>query len=211
MDIYTDPMLSINDTAKYLAMPQSTLITWKRDEAIHSVEGEKRGWPTIPFVGVIEAFVLRELRGLRFTRRQIQDAAEGARRWFGDEYGLARPEIGHDAGVDIFIEVGGELYRAKDHQQAIRATVAGFSHCIEWSGRDPQRLKLARLGNVYLDPRFGWGRPTVDPSRASVTAVMGMWYAGEPLSVIADEYDMTPADVDELVRSWSRANDRAAA
>ena len=211
MDIYTDPMLNVIDMAMYLDMPQSTVSDWKRADIIHSVDAEKRGWPTIPFVGVVEAFVLRELRGLGFTRRQIQDAADGVRRWFGDEYGLARPEIGHDKGVEIFIEVGGDLYRAKDHQQTIRETVADFRRCIDWVGRDPQRLRLARLGNVYLDPRFGWGRPTVGSSHAPVNSVMGMWYAGEPLDVIADEYDMTPAEVDELTRSWSRANDRVAA
>ena len=211
MNIYTDPMLNVVSAATYLDIPPSTLADWKRSSVIHSVRDPRRGWPTLPFVGVVEAFVLRQLRGLGFTRRQIQDAADGARRWFGDDFGLARPGIGHDAGVEIFIEAGGNLFRAKDHQQAIRQTVSDFHHCIEWSGEDPKRLRLARFGNVYLDPRFGWGRPTVTPSNAPINAIVGLWYAGESLEVIAHEYDMTVHEVDALVRSWSQANDRAAA
>lgn len=205
MNIYTDPMVNVANAATYLDIPRSTLRDWKRSDIIHSVSESRRGWPTIPFVGVVEAFVLRQLRELGFTRQHILRAAEGARRWFGDDYGLARPGIGHDAGVEIFIEAGGELFRAEDHQQAIRQTVEGFQHCIEWTGNDPKRLRMANFGNVYLDPRFGWGRPTVAPSNAPINAVIGLWYAGEPLDVIAYEYDMTPQDVDTLVRSWSKA------
>ncbi|MCL2316353.1 MAG: DUF433 domain-containing protein [Actinomycetia bacterium] len=211
MNIYTDPMLNVANAATYLDIPQSTLAQWKRSAVIHSVDDTRRGWPTLPFVAVVEAYVLRQLRDLGFTRRHIEEAADGARRWFHDDYGLARPGIGHDDGVEIFIEAGGELFRAQDHQQAIRETVSGFHECIEWSGQDPKRLRLARFGNVYLDPRFGWGRPSVAPSNAPISAIIGLWYAGEPLDVIAHEYDMTVEDVDALVRAWSQANDRAAA
>jgi len=208
MDIYEDPMLNVNDTSLYLDMPSSTLGVWKKENLIHSVTAKRGGWPTLPFVAVVEAFVLRSLRELGFTRRQITEAADGIRREFGDEYGLARPGIGHDEGAEIFIEIDEQLYRAKDRQQAIRDTVANFQSCIQWKGEDPARLKLAKIGNVYLDPRFAWGQPTVGPNSVPVQSVIGLWHAGEPLSVIADEYDMSENDVDRLVRSWSRLRDR---
>ena len=211
VDIYTDAMVNVSDAATYLDIPPTTLDTWKQSSLIHSVSPARRGWPTLPFVGVVEGFVLRQLRAVGFKRAQIAEAAAGIRREFGDEYGLARPGIGHDQGVEIFIEIGGELYRAKDRQQAIRETVANFRRCIDWVGDDPLRLRLARLGNVYLDPRFGWGRPTAGPSHAPINSILGLWYAGEPLRAIAAEYDMTTEAVDQLVRSWSRGNDPIAA
>lgn len=211
MDIYKDPMLNVQEAARYLNMPASTLTEWKQNSLVHSVHPAKRTWPTLPFVAVVEAFVLRELRQAGFSRRQIADAAAGVRREFGDEYGLARPGIGHDEGVEIFIAVGGELYRAKDRQQAIRATVSGFKECIQWSGEDPQRLRLAQFGNVYLDPRFGWGQPTVGPAHAPLGSIAGLWYAGESLQDIADDYGMAPDEVDALMRTWSRTNDRLVA
>jgi len=211
MNIYEDPMLNVKDAATYLAMPVSTLADWRQNSLIHSVSPTRRSWPTLPFVAVVEAFVLRELRGAGFTRRQISEAAAGIRKGFGDEYGLARPGVGHDAGVEIFIDVGGELFRAKDRQQAIRETVRGFTECIQWQGQDPMRLRLAQLGEVYPDPRFGWGQPTVGPAHAPLSAIAGLWYAGESLEDIADDYDMSPAEVDALMRTWSRTNDRLAA
>ena len=211
MDIYKDPMLNVKDTATYLDIPVSTLTGWKENALVHSVRPTRRTWPSLPFVAIVEAFVLRELRQTGFTRRQIAEAAAGIRQGFGDEYGLARPGIGHDEGVEIFIEVSGELYRAKDRQQAIRDTVDGFRECIQWCGDDPQRLRLAQLGNVYLDPRFGWGQPTVGPTHASLSSLAGLWYAGESIQDIADDYEMSPVEVDALMRTWSRTNDRFAA
>jgi uncharacterized protein (DUF433 family) len=172
------------------------------------VPAERHGWPTLPFAAVVEAFVLRALRNLHFTRRQILDAAEGIRRDFSDDFGLVRPNIGHD-GVEIFIEVGPELYRAKDRQQVIRETVEDFTRCIQRKGNDPQRLKLEHFGNVILDLRFGWGRPIVEDNKVPLEAILGLWRAGESLSTIANEFEMKTLDVERLVQAWDRARDAA--
>jgi uncharacterized protein (DUF433 family) len=208
MDIYEEPMVSVREAAQYLSIPDSTLGAWKQNRSIHSVPAERHGWPTLPFAAVVEAFVLRALRNLNFTRRQILEAAEGIRRDFNDDFGLVRPNIGHD-GVEIFIEVGPDLYRAKDRQQVIRETVEDFTRCIQWKGNDPQRLKLEHFGNVILDPRFGWGRPVVEDNKVPLEAILGLWRAGEPLSTIADEFEMKPRDVERLVQAWDRARDAA--
>ena len=208
MDIYGEPMVSVHEAAQYLSIPESTLGAWKQNRSIHSVPAERHGWPTLPFAAVVEAFVLRALRNLHFTRRQILEAAEGIRRDFNDGFGLVRPNIGHD-GVEIFIEVGPDLYRAKDRQQVIRETVEDFTRCIQWKGNDPQRLKLEHFGNVILDPRFGWGRPVVEDSKVPLEAILGLWRAGETLSTIGHEFEMKPRDVERLVQAWDRARDAA--
>ena len=203
-------MLNIRDSSRYLSVPSSTLTQWARHSVIHSIIPEKRGWPTLPFIAVVEAFVLRQLREVGFSKKQIVEAAQGMREEFGDEYGLARPGIGHDQGVEIFVQIGGELYRARDRQQAIRDTVRGFRECIQWRGDDPQRLRLAQVGDVWLDPRFGWGQPTLAESQVPVQSVINLWYAGETLRTIAAEFDLDESQVDSLVRSWSRLNERYA-
>ena len=136
MDIYDDAMLSVADAATYLAMPASTLGVWKQTEVIHSLPSQRRGWPNLPFIAVVEAFVLRSLREVGFTHRKIRESADGIRHQSGDPYGLARPCVGHD-GVDIFVEIGEDLFRARDHNQIIRDTVQDFTRCIEWNGDDP--------------------------------------------------------------------------
>lgn len=206
MDIYDDPMVNVTDAAVYLAMPATTLAAWRREEAIHSIPPEQRGWPSLPFVAVVEAFVLRQLRAAGFPMQRIREAATGARRHFEDPYGLARPGIGHD-GVEIFIEAGGELLRAKDRQQAIRETVAGFHECIEWEGQHPRRLRLKeQLGaDVILDPRFGWGAPVIERNKVPLSGILDLWHAGESMGLIADEFEMTRDDIEQVIQGWDRA------
>lgn len=59
IDYYSNPIL----TARYLGMPESTLDVWLLERGltplVHAVRPERRGWPRVPFVGVIEAYVLR--------------------------------------------------------------------------------------------------------------------------------------------------------
>lgn len=210
VDIYRDPMLNIADTATYLAIPESTVGFWRRNGVVHSVKSEQRGWPVFPFAAVVETFVLRGLRKVGFTQRQIREAAEGIRREFNDPYGLIRPNIGHD-GVEIFMEIGGAYVRAKDRQHAIRETILEFTYCIEWDGQDPQRLRLPNFQNVILDPRFGWGRPVVASNKVPVEAIRGLWLGGESFETIGEEFGMSPNDVIAVLRDWDRAREQAAA
>lgn len=209
MNPYNSPILNDHDTATYLAIPPSTLGRWRADETIHSVTPERRGWPRIPFVGVVEAFVLRALRG-KFPMHKIREAAQGVRKEFNDPYGLARPGIVWDA-AGIFIEIGGEYYRAHDRQQAVRQTLNNMESLITWSGNDPQRLRLLHFGeNVILDPRFGWGRPVVESNKVPVEAIMGMWRGGDAIKTIAANYEMAAGDVQRLIQRYDRARDTAA-
>lgn len=211
MDIYADPMLNVAEAATYLAMPQSTLGSWRTSEAVHSVPPTVRGAPTFPFVAVMEAFVLRSLREAGYPAGRVREAAEGARRYFDDPYGLARPGIGHD-GAEIFIEAGGDLLRAKDHQRAIRDTVKDFKQFIVWDGDEPRQLKLRQFGgSVILDPRFGWGRPVVARNHVPIEAILGLWHARESMQTIADEFDMERDDIERLIQDYDRSLQRAAA
>ena len=62
-DVYRTPLLTARETARHLRMPESTLNVWLAKPStaplVHSVTPEKRGWPRVPFVGIIEAYVLR--------------------------------------------------------------------------------------------------------------------------------------------------------
>jgi hypothetical protein len=63
---------------------------------VHRVEPEKRGWPSVPFVAVVEAYVLRSLRVLGLTKRKIREAAAEVRKSFDTPYALATKKITTD-------------------------------------------------------------------------------------------------------------------
>lgn len=75
-------------------MPESTLDSWivsRRGSPalIHAVTPERRGWPRLPFVAIIEAYLLRSLRELGAPMDEVRKAAAIVREECGDEYALA--------------------------------------------------------------------------------------------------------------------------
>jgi uncharacterized protein (DUF433 family) len=212
INIYEDAMMTVADASLYLQVPPSTVSYWRRTGTIHSLEPKRRGWPSLPFAAVVETFVLRTLRAeTGLPAREVREAAAGVRRAFADEYGLVRPRLVHD-GVQIFIQEGNKLYRARDQHQVIPETVHTFKTLITWDGEDPTRLKLAHFGSdVILDPRFGWGKPVIESNKVPVEAIMGLWRAREPVEAIADEYRMKSDEIIRLAQGYAAVRDRQAA
>ncbi|MFC8422635.1 DUF433 domain-containing protein [Streptomyces sp. NPDC057236] len=218
VDRFGDPLLSIQEAARHLQLPDRTLQRWLRHDnaagapLVHSVEPVKRGWPSLPFVAVVEAYVLRSLRGY-LSMSRIRDATEAVRNTFDDEYGLATRRIATD-GVDIFVEYAdGDLARARDGQRPIREVITDYLHYISWEPGEqyPCRLRLRQypdVAPVIIDPRFGWGTPVVAGPNIQIDAIVGMWKAGESLETVAAEYGLSRDQVEAVCQVATR--DRAA-
>jgi uncharacterized protein (DUF433 family) len=207
-DIYSTPILTARDTARYLKMPESTLDAWlasAHDEPlVHAVVPERRGWPRVPFVGVIEAHVLRALRDLNMPMSDIRRAAELVRREFDDPYALARKRIATD-GVALFVKMAdNSLIHARDHQIAIADVLADYLTYIDWDDAgNPLRLRLREYptgAEVIIDPRFGWGSPVLADSKIRVDDLVALWRTGEPIKAVAEEYGLTVDVVEDVLR-----------
>jgi hypothetical protein len=75
IDKYHDALLTPKETARHLQLLPSTLNYWLKGQAagetlVHRVPPVKRGWPSVPFIAVIEAYVLRSLRDLGLSKRR---------------------------------------------------------------------------------------------------------------------------------------------
>ncbi len=214
VDKFHDPLLTPKETARHLLIPRSTLYYWLDEEAdgtplVHRVTPERRGWPSVPFVAVVEAYVLRSLRDLGLRKHKIRDAAEAVRREFGTPYGLATRKIVTD-GVDIFLEYAdGDIARVDDQQRPIREVLDGYLRYIGWDSGDEfaSTLKLRQypdVAPVIIDPRFGWGAPVIEANHVPVEAVVNMWLAGDSLEDVAYEYDLTPEQAESICRAAQR-------
>ncbi|MEC3981845.1 DUF433 domain-containing protein [Amycolatopsis sp. H20-H5] len=173
---------------------------------VHRVEPEKRGWPSVPFVAVVEAYVLRALRDLGLTKQKIREAAAEVRRTFDTPYALATKKITTD-GVDIFVQYAeDDLARVEDGQRPFREVIDRYLHYIDWDvsdgfARSLQLRQYSDVAPVIIDPRFGWGAPVVAASKVPVDAVVDLWLAGEPLEAVAYEYDLTRVQVEAICRA----------
>lgn len=208
IDTYHDALLTPNETARHLQLPYSTLNYWLREQAagealVHRVAPTKRGWPSVPFVAVIEAYVLRSLRDLGLSKKKIREAAAAVRREFNTSYGLATRRIATD-GIDIFVSYADDdLVRAHDGQVPIREIIDAHLRYITWDDADgsPMRLTLRQypgIAPVVIDPRFGWGSPVITTNNVQVDMVVQLWRAGESLDAVAQEYGLT-RDVAEAI------------
>lgn len=210
VDKYRDPLLTPRETARHLQVPRSTFDSWLREDAageplVHKVPPLRRGWPSVPFVAVIEAYVLRSLRDLRISKRKIREASAAVRREFGSPYGLATRRVATD-GIDIFIDYAdGSLERAHDAQRPIREIIDRYLRYITWDEGDdsPVRLTLpqyAAVAPVVIDPRFGWGAPVIATNNVQVDNVVALWRAGESLAAVAEEYGLTRDATEAICR-----------
>lgn len=207
---FTDPLLTPPEVARHLVIPRPTIYYWLHETAggvplVHRVEPEKRGWPSVPFVAVIEAYVLRSLRDLGLTKSKIRRAAADVRREFDTPYGLATKRIATD-GIDIFVHYADDdLARVGDRQFPIRDVINDYLKYIIWDHGDdfPARLRLRQYSDVapvIIDPRFGWGAPVVEATKVPVDAVVDLWLAGESIDDVADEYNMAREQVEAICR-----------
>jgi uncharacterized protein (DUF433 family) len=212
VDRFTVPLLTPLETAEHLQIPERTIHHWLRQKAldrplVHSVTPERRGWPSVPFIAVVEAYVLRALRTLGLSSKRIRGATAAIRAEFGTEYGLATRRIATD-GIDVFIYYveHDEMARAGDRQMPIRQVINDYLRYIEWDEGDefPKRLTLRRydpqVAPVVIDPRFAWGTPIVEPAKVPVNTILGMWRGGETPDVVADEYGLSVEQVEALIR-----------
>lgn len=210
VDKFQDPILTPVEAARHLQINERTMYRWLHENAageplVHAVPAEKRGWPSVPFVAVVEAYVLQSLRMLGVRLPRIREAAETVRREFGEPYGLATQRIATD-GVDIFVDYAGDLARAGDGQRPIREVIQDYLKYITWEadGRTPRRLRLKQypdVAPVIIDPRFGWGAPVVAENKIQVEAIVNLWRAGESLATVADEYELSREQVEAICRA----------
>lgn len=205
---YRQPILTARETARYLGMPESTLDVWLvergREPLVHAVRPEKRGWPRVPFVGVVEAYVLRALRDFGLPMEDIRKAAELVREEFDDPYALAHRRIVTD-GVALFVRAADESFvHARDRQPAIPQILEAHLKNIEWNAEgNATRLHLRdfpQAADVIIDPRFGWGAPVLAESKVKVEDLVELWRQGERITTIAGEYGLGVDVVEDVLR-----------
>jgi uncharacterized protein (DUF433 family) len=214
VDKFQEAVMTPKETAQHLNIPESTMYYWLAEKAageplVHRVQPVKRGWPSVPFVAVIEAYVLRSLRDAKFTKAYVRQIAEEVRTRYGTPYGLATKKFATD-GIDVYFDEQGDLSRVTDGQTPIKEVIETNLQYITWDENDgyPSRLRLQQypdIAPVIIDPRFGWGSPVIESNRVPVEAVANLWLAGESIHSVAYEYDLRDEQVESIVRTYKTA------
>lgn len=194
------PILTYPEVAVLAHMPEGTLRTWARGRGnrtaiVHTHKPFKRGFPSIPLVGLAEASSLRALRkgGMKMT--EIARAADFIRRESGDNFALTNPRLVTD-GATAFVQYDHGLRRIRDGQEAF---VDILRHHLEPLHLGPDgyvdQFIVDQDTGITIDPRFNSGRPAFARSRIPVFAVLGSLAGGDSPDEVADDYGITIEEV----------------
>lgn len=107
--------------------------------------------------------------------------------------------------MDLFIRHSPDEYTCVgDKQVPIREVLEYYLRDISFDqDGSPGRLRLRRYADaaeVIIDPRFAWGAPVVADQKVPVHAVVDLWRAGEPMTVVAEEFNLSPEIVESICR-----------
>lgn len=217
-DLRDQPAYTVAEAARYLKVAPATLRAWvagrpypKGDGTAHShplIRPAKQPPPTLSFWNLIEAHVLRSLRidhsvPMDCLRKAIA-FAEGE---LGAHKLLLSPELRTDAGRLLLERYGQLIDLSKSGQMAMRVTFAEHLARVEWDEwKFPVRLFpfLASdipggTRSIRIDAQVAFGRPVLDSRSISTATIVGRIDAGETADALADDYEVTVAQIEEAV------------
>ncbi|MCX4093148.1 DUF433 domain-containing protein [Nocardia sp. alder85J] len=210
-DVFYDALFTPADVSHQLVVPKRTVYSWLSADAdghrlVHRLPPERGSRVTIPFIGLVEVYVLRALHTeLRFGTARTHAAVADLRARFGTEYALGNERIATD-GIDLLVEYSdGEPARVHGRRIPVREFVTGYLGGIDWGDSGyATRLRLPRFpatAPVVIDSRINWGGPVLQRSNVPVSAIIDLFESGEPIAVVAGEYGLDEVEVQEIVRA----------
>jgi uncharacterized protein (DUF433 family) len=216
-DPRNQPAYPLSEGAKYLRLPVATLRAWTLGRPYPTSRGERHFSPlirpatqrpvTLSFLNLIEAHILRALRtDHAVSIRAVRKAVDFAEHELGIDRLLLRPELRSEAG-QLFLDRYGELINlSASGQLAMRQLLDAHLARVTWDEtRFPVRLRpflvdvTASATPIDIDPSISFGRPVISGRGISTAAIAARIDAGELPSEVANDYELTIAEVAQAV------------
>lgn len=202
------PIYTIAEAAHHLRMPAETLRRWVgRGDLVTSLDAVRARDARLPFVAMAEAQFFWQLRRDGLSLQAIVTGMAAVRAQLGERM-LQRDRLAHD-GRDILLrlddaEASAAWHRARDRQGGLPGVIERGLKPITWAEDGyPARVRLTAYegADVIVDPRFAFGKPMLADRGVRAQDVVAMFQAGDSMQDVADEFAITPAVVESLVRT----------
>jgi len=231
LDRFSSPLYTVAEAARYLDVPASTLATWAKgyrragkgrpavtgSPVLTTVPSPRRG-PVIPFVGLAEGLVLTAMRRAGVPLQRIRPALARLDEELGLQHALASSRLYTD-GAEVLYDYGEtgedeeaaraarELVVVRSDQRVFNEVVEAYLRRLEFA--DDGYVQLIRLpayevAEVVVDPDRGFGQPIFARGGARLEDALALFRAGEPLDVVAEEYGVPRAELEDAVRIATR-------
>ncbi|MFN8159339.1 MAG: DUF433 domain-containing protein [Candidatus Nanopelagicales bacterium] len=231
---FVAPLYTIAEAARYLDVPPSTFANWvngyqraatstrgpvKSDAIVTSVPRSHPRGPVIPFVGLAEGLVLAAWRHSGVPLQRIRPALARLEQEFGLPHALASKKLYTD-GAEVLYDYAqhsaddetGEALRdlvvVSSGQRVFNDVVSAYLRRLDFDDDVyARRIHLPAYTNadVLVDPGRGFGQPIFARGGARLEDALAMFRAGETLDVVAEEYEVPAAQLEDALRVALRA------
>lgn len=226
------PLYTVADAARIVDVHPSTLATWAKGYRRNPPDGrsvagppiitatapERRGEPTIPFVGLAEALVLAAVRRIGVPMQRIRPALDALQHEIGVEHALASRRLFTD-GAELLYDFGDCRRGTDEGERALQLVVVRSSQLVfvDLIRDYLRRITYAEDGyasvisvpayeraDVVADPTRSFGAPIFQSGGARVDDVLERFWSGETLQDVAEEFGVPVEHVEDVVRVTSR-------
>lgn len=217
-DLRNQPAYTLADAARYLKVAGTTLRSWVVGRPYPKGTGVAYSRPlirpavgqppTLSFWNLIEAHVLRALRTDHgVSLNALRQAIDYAEKSLNIDRLLLSSELRTDAGRLLLERYGELIDLSASGQIAMRRFFDEHLKRVEWDQwQFPVRLYPFTSGNgpagkhlVSIDPAIAFGRPVLAHRGISTRAIVERIDAGETIAEVAEDYDLTPPEIEEAV------------
>jgi len=219
------PIYTMDEAARILWVPLSTLKTWTFGKRWHEPSGKLRtyvpliippqdtGQMMLSFTNLIEAHVLQAIRRVhKIKMSKVREAMRAIREEFESLHPLAEVDL-YTEGKNILVKYEHFVNMSAGKQSEIEAAISIYIKRIErdegkitrfypFSGEP--RIKGPGLEEqpkfVSVDPFVSFGRPVIAGTNIRTEIIAERWWAGEAMEELAAEYGLERSTIEAAVR-----------
>jgi uncharacterized protein (DUF433 family) len=217
-DIREYPRYSIEEAARYLRIPKSTLQAWTRGQHYHTRYGTERiyypvidladqDFKLLSFYNLAEAHILRSTRDRYVPLRNVRLAIDYVRKVMAPSpHPLLTSEF-KTFGKEIFIEHLGKVINAtKQGQIAMRQILEEYLQRID---RDLQGMPIQVYPfyskRLAINIKLSSGKPVVKGTGIMAEILADRRHSGESIPELADDYGLEPIEIEEAIQEFATA------
>jgi uncharacterized protein (DUF433 family) len=215
-DVREHPRYSVEDAARYLRIPLSTMRAWvsgyhRRSRATSIIRhfepiilpaDKKRN--LLSFYNLAEAHVLRSTRDRNVPLANVRRAIEFMRQSFETRH----PLISHDfetSGKEVFLQHLGHTINASKHGQMVMRDV--LDRYLKKIDRDengmPTQFSPINSSHIAINPRLSSGNPVLRGTGIMVSILASRKESGESIPELAQDFGLPTFDIEQAIKEYA--------
>ncbi len=219
---YVTPLYTKAEAADLIGVPRQSFRNWAVGYAYKRMDGvvvaaeplvttAGASGPTVPFVGLAEAYMLAAFRSAGVPMRRIRPAIRWLEENIGLEQALASERLMTD-GAEVLWDFREQttdpaerdavdgLVVVTSGQQVFRPVVRNYLRRVTYQDGWIKSIHLPRYEQVEVtvDPWINGGQPTLTRRGIRVADVLSRLGAGEDSRDVAEDYDLDLSEVEAL-------------